>query len=159
MDALIIFCAKYLYLFCIILFFFVLWRLEAKKRLSFVLLSLFSFPIALVVGKILNHFIQDPRPFVVEHVKPLIEHAPDNGFPSDHTLLTMTIAAVVFAYNKKLGVVLFVLALFVGGSRVLAKIHHPLDIAGSTLIAIVATWVIYLLLRLVQTKRTTPQEK
>lgn len=158
MDALIVFAAKYLYLFCIALFFFALWKLEAKKRLDFILLSIFSFPLSLLVGKILNHVIQDPRPFVAEHSKPLIEHAPDNGFPSDHTLLAMTIAAVVFPYNKKLGVLLFVLAALTGISRVLAKVHHPLDILGSTLIAIAVTAIVFLLLRFARWERKTGLE-
>lgn len=159
MDALIVFCAKYLYLICIALFFVALWKLDAKKRIDAILLSVFSFPFALLVGKILNHLIQDPRPFVVEHVTPLVAHAPDNGFPSDHTLLTMTIAAIIFAYNKKFGSILFILALLVGVSRVLAKIHHPLDIIGSTLIAIVTTAIVYFILTAFRHKKAKVEEK
>lgn len=159
MDALVVFCAKYLYLVCIALYFFALWQTEAKRRLDFIVLSVFSFPLSLLVGKLLNHVIQDPRPFVVEHVTPLVAHAPDNGFPSDHTLLTMTIAAVVFAYNKKLGSILFILAALVGLSRVMAKIHHPLDIIGSTLIALVTTTVVILLLNFIRRERSEVKEK
>ncbi len=78
---------------------------------------------------------------MVEHVQPLITHAADNGFPSDHTLLTMTIASILFLYNKRLGIVLAILAVIVGYSRVLAKVHHPVDIFGSIVIAIIATYI------------------
>jgi len=60
--------------------------------------------------------------------------------------LVATIASIVFVFNKKLGIVIMVLAVIVGYSRVLAQIHHPLDIAGSVLIAVVATWASRLIL-------------
>jgi len=106
-----------------------------------IVLSLVAFPLALAVAKVLNLFIKNPRPFVVEHMKPLIDHAADNGFPSDHTLLTMTIAAIVFVYHRKLGIALAFCALVVGWARVMAKVHHPIDIVGSIIIAIVAVFL------------------
>lgn len=112
---------------------------------------------ALVVGKILNHDIQDPRPFVVKHITPLVAHAADNGFPSDHTLLTMTIASIVFVYNKKLGIILGAISLCVGLARVFAQIHHLEDIIGSIIIAIGSTYVAYIVLPHIL-KKTGKQE-
>lgn len=98
---------------------------------------------AYLIAKISALFINDPRPFVARHIQPLIPHVADNGFPSDHTLLTMTIASIIYAYNKKLGVALFVIAGLIGITRVLANIHHPLDIIGATVIAIGATTIVF----------------
>ncbi len=150
MNFLITFTAQYVFLASVIIFLiyvFYIWTKERKKFISFLLLSVISFALSLIVAKILGHFIYDPRPFVTEHVKPLFAHAPDNGFPSDHTLLTAAIASVVFAYNKKLGILLYVISLAIGVSRILAQIHHPLDIIGSFVIAIVVTYFSYLLLK------------
>jgi undecaprenyl-diphosphatase len=140
-DLIIIFCAKYLYLVSIILgvLYLVMTKRTTQRRL--VLLSIISFPISLITARILGIFIKDPRPFVVNHVTPLISHAADNGFPSDHTLLTMAIAFVIFTYNKTLGFILFFIALIVGVSRILAQIHHPIDILGSTIIALIVTFL------------------
>ena len=143
-NILIILLAKYLFLISILIgvvYFFTVNK-AIKKQLLY--LSLISFPLSFIFAKVSGMFIKDPRPFVVEHIKPLIVHAADNGFPSDHTLLTMAIASVVFAYNKKLGSVLFIIALLVGTARILALLHHPIDIIGSTIIAISTTTIVYL---------------
>lgn len=147
-NALIIVMAKYLYLmgvFIAVAFFF---KTDNPTKKKVLLLALISFPLSLIIARISALFIKDTRPFVIEHVKPLIAHVADNGFPSDHTLLTMAIASVVFAYNKKVGIVLFVVAFLVGTSRILALVHHPLDIIGSTVIATGVTALVYFLIPL-----------
>ena len=92
-------------------------------------------PLSYIAAKIISHFYFDPRPFVVGNFTPLIPHAADNGFPSDHTLLGAAIAFAIFRFNKKLGLLLLFFAILVGFSRVLAGVHHASDIAGSIVIA------------------------
>ncbi|HWY79170.1 MAG TPA: phosphatase PAP2 family protein [Candidatus Sulfotelmatobacter sp.] len=145
MNTIIIICANYLYLLSIILSLFILWKTTKKVRISIITLSVLSLPLAFILAKVAGYFIYDPRPFVTEHIKPLIAHTADNGFPSDHTLLTMTIASIIFAYHKKLGITLFAISLLTGTARILAHVHHLFDIIGATAIAIVATTVIFLI--------------
>ena len=146
MNELIILTAKYVFLISVsvyVIYGIILWKKNKKKLKQYLFLSVISFPLTLVIAKLSGLVIHDPRPFVVEHVKPLIAHAADNGFPSDHTLLTMAIASIVFVYNKKLGIVLFTIASLIGTARVLAQIHHPLDIIGATVIAIGTTTIVF----------------
>ena len=114
MEILIIFGAKYLIAVLIIIavvyFFRQSW--EIKKELA--VFSLISLPIVYVVAKISSLFFYNARPFVNENVIPLIIHAADNGFPSDHTLLSVAIACAVYPYSKKIGAILFALAPLVG---------------------------------------------
>lgn len=140
-DLIIIFSAKYLlYIIALIaLIFFVLANRNIKIRIIKSLIV--SAPLALILAKISSLFIYDIRPFAAENVIPLISHAADNGFPSDHTLAAMLIAIVIFKFNKKLGTVLIILAILLGVARVLAKIHHPLDIIGSIIIDLVSVWI------------------
>lgn len=139
MNFIIVILAKYLLYIIILLalFFF----LKTGKKLNFIKLSIIGLPLSYIIAKILNKFIYDPRPFVVEHTKPLIEHAADNGFPSDHTLLAATVAFVIFVINKKIGLKLIVLAFILGYSRILAKVHSPIDILGSFVIAAFAVFL------------------
>ena len=74
---------------------------------------------------------------MVEHFTPLISHAANNGFPSDHSLISFAFASIVFLFNKKLGFVLFLLSFLVGLSRVYVGVHYPIDILGSFLICII----------------------
>ena len=65
----------------------------AKKVLP---LGVISLPLTYVLGVIARSLYFNPRPFMVSGVEPLISHAADNGFPSDHTLLLASIASLVF---------------------------------------------------------------
>lgn len=141
MNLLIIISAKYLYL--IVILAAILWIYFKTKGQwkSIAKLAVISFPVSYIVAKILGHLYYNARPFVTENIKPLIVHEPNNGFPSDHTLLTMTIAAVIYHHNKRAGLILGTLALCVGYARVSAKIHHQIDVWGAAFVAIFAVFL------------------
>lgn len=150
METLIIFAAKYLFLLSIAMFVGVFWLLDGSQKRYFIKLSLLTALVSVALAKIASMLYDNPRPFVVEHVQPLVSHGFDNGFPSDHTLLTMTIAVIIFQFNKKLGIFLVVIALIVGTARVFAKVHHPIDIIGSSVVAVLAIITsVYLLNKLI----------
>src|SRR3990167_1992340 len=135
MDALIIFGAKYLLTIGIFVavIFFILESLQKKARLA--LFGVFVLPLAYMAAKIAGHFFYNPRPFVVGQFSPLIPHAADNGFPSDHVFLLAAVASLFFICNRIIGIMLWILAVLVGISRVFAGIHHTVDIIGSATIA------------------------
>lgn len=92
----------------------------------------------------------DPRPFVVDSsVRPLFAHPADNGFPSDHTALAMTVALLVGLYRRWVGAVLVVASVLVGVARVAAHVHHTQDIVAGLVIAVIAVAVAALLWQLV----------
>ena len=134
--SLLIFGAKYLYLLIVfgalLLFLFQSW----EKRRKIFIFSIVYFPLTYLFARIASLIYFNPRPFVVNHFQPLIAHAADNGFPSDHMLLSSALASLVFYYNKKLGIIAWVLAFLVGYSRVATGLHHWLDILGSAFIAL-----------------------
>ena len=110
---------------------------STKTKKEMLLFALMTLPLIGLTAYSANHVYNDPRPFVVEQFTPLIPHAPDNGFPSDHALLTFSIAAICFSFNKRLGLLLGVIALIVGVARVYAGVHHSIDIIGSIVIVVV----------------------
>jgi undecaprenyl-diphosphatase len=138
MDALIIFGAKYLFLLSPLLALLALIRLPHEKRKALALLGAVALPLAYLVALVARHFYFDPRPFVVGNFAPLIPHVPDNGFPSDHTLLAAALAAVVSSFDRRLGNAMWAVAIFVGLARVAAGVHHLTDILGSLAIALAA---------------------
>ncbi len=147
MDSLIIFGSKYLYLVAVIIFVIFFLRLSKEKRVGIFIFSIFNFLVAYFTALLAGYLYNNPRPFVSDHITPLISHVANNGFPSDHTLLVATIAAILYCYNRKLGFVVFAISILIGASRVFAGIHHWIDIAGSLGIAIVVTALIHRLLR------------
>lgn len=147
MDTLMIFLAKYLYLIVgIIAVLYVLMQSRSQQK-KILIFSIIALPLTYLVAKIAGHFYFDPRPFVTHHLKPLIAHAPTNGFPSDHALLSFAIASVIFIFNKKIGIILGVLGLFVGISRIYVMVHSPIDIAGSFMISVCVVGIIWYLSR------------
>jgi undecaprenyl-diphosphatase len=145
MDILIIFFAKYLIWIIVAAALPFLFFSHEWKRLS--IFAAISLVLAYVVGKVAGLVWYDARPFVVNGTTPLVAHAADNGFPSDHMLMAATIASIVFVYNRTLGLLLWVLAIAVGVGRVLAGVHHTVDILASAAIAIVVVAVVEYLLR------------
>lgn len=158
MNIFIVIIAQYLYFLPILYFVLTLFSSNLKKDI--LKLSILAFPIAFILTKALGFVFYNPRPFVVEHVQPLVAHAADNGFPSDHTVLTMTIASIIFVYNKKFGIILALISLFVGFSRVFAKIHHPVDILGGISVATFSVYISFYILKrfFKQSKQQKTQE-
>jgi undecaprenyl-diphosphatase len=138
MDTIIVDLAKYLYLVVAALAFVFWLRLPKPDKWRFLVAGIIGGIIAVILVKAGGMLYNDPRPFVNSGVKPLFPHVADNGFPSDHTTLTVLLSALVFSYSRKWGVALFLLALIVGVSRMLAHIHHGVDIAAGVGFGIIA---------------------
>ena len=147
MNTLVIFCAQYLFLF-VILGMAIAWLRTARRtKLQFAVTTIVAGLVALALSRVAAKLYFDPRPFVTEHVKPLIAHAADNGFPSDHALLTMTLTAVTYFFSKKTATVMLLLTVLVGIARIAAKVHSPLDITAGWLLGAIGAVAGYYLIR------------
>jgi undecaprenyl-diphosphatase len=144
MDTFFIFGAKYLLLASVIIFLVLLLRTKDRKR--FVIFSLSTFAVAYILALACRAAYFDPRPFVTGGFTPLIPHASDNGFVSDHALLAAAIAAAVSHFKRRPALYLWLIAAAVGLSRVYIGVHHLADIAASIVIAILASLVVRFLM-------------
>lgn len=147
MNLLIVISAKYLiYVLIVASLVFLLSREnELRKKIAFV--AILAVPFAYIIGKILSLFYYSTRPFVSGHYTPLISHAANNGFPSDHALLSFTIASIIFMFNRKLGFGFFLVGAAISLARILAGIHSPIDILGGLLVGIVASFLANFLIK------------
>ncbi len=155
MDTLFIFGAKYLFLFSPLVAGIFFLKQARRTQINMIILALAAVPLTYVIVFILNHVYFDPRPFVEGHFTPLVPHDSDNGFPSDHTVLTTLIASIVWFFNRRVSLCLFVIAALVAISRVSAGIHHPIDVIGGALISIIMTTIGYFLVRKYTHERTS----
>lgn len=101
------------------------------------------FGISLLLFRILDELVFDPRPFAVGHYQPLLPHTANNGFPSGYALLAAAIVSSVFFANRKWAIPFVLLAFLVGWARVGVGIHHMVDIAGSWGIVTVASLIAF----------------
>ncbi|HET7320498.1 MAG TPA: phosphatase PAP2 family protein [Candidatus Saccharimonadales bacterium] len=128
-----------------------------KKR--FIFLAVLGAVFSLAIAKLGNKLHTDPRPFVTGHFTPYFTHSADNGFPSDHTLFASFLAFTTWYFSRKAGIVLFVIAVLIGLSRVVAGVHHLQDIIGSILITALGVWLANLIInRLVRHPKTYGKE-
>lgn len=157
MHTLVVAVAKYLIIVPVIVAAAIWFKLptwSAKKK--FVIEALLAAILAFVLAKIGSKLYYDTRPFVAGHFTPYIAHANDNGFPSDHTLLSSLIAFVVWRYNKVLGAGLLMVALAIGLSRVIAGVHHLADILGSIVFALAGTAIAVAVIKLISRPKASP---
>src|SRR4051794_30613248 len=100
----------------------------------------FTFALGLVAAAAYD----EKRPFQTHHVHQLLVHDPGQSFPSDHATAAFGIAFAVLVFlSRRWGVVLILVALLIGFSRVYDGVHYPGDIGGSLLCAAVgvaAAW-------------------
>ncbi|NDE68214.1 phosphatase PAP2 family protein, partial [bacterium] len=136
MNLFFIFSAKYLFLLVILIAGVYFLRQPRDVQKKIVIFSLISLPVIYLLAILAGHIYYDPRPFVVGNFTPLIPHAADNGFPSDHALLVSAVAAIIVYFHRRVGAVLWVLALIVSLARVYVGVHHLVDIIGSLIISL-----------------------
>jgi undecaprenyl-diphosphatase len=152
-NALIRFVADYA-LFIVALGAVVSWlRTPRQEKVPYAAAVVIAVVLVAVAIRGLGALWVDPRPFVVDHTTPLIAHNADNGFPSDHTALATAIAAVVFAWHRRVGAALLVVALLLGASRVAAHVHHVPDIVAGIAIGLVAAAIGVLVARRIPWER------
>lgn len=111
-----------------------------RKIFNFSLFTLTSILSIVCVG-ILKYIFHTPRPFVDHSIIPLV-YEYSYGFPSGHTALFAGLAVALYFLNKKLGIILGVLALLVGISRVVIGVHYPIDIIGGAIVGGLAGYTI-----------------
>lgn len=144
-SALTIFVAQnFIYIDLVVAAIVALWLLYAMPREDAVwwgVACAFILVLGEVGAKIGASLYRDPRPFTVDHVKPLISHAADNGFPSDHALLAALIVAGIGLLSIRWAVPFVVFAVLIDWARVGAGIHHLSDVIGSSVIVAVVTLI------------------
>ena len=122
-----------------------LYRRPRTAALRWLVIIGMTVVIAFICAQIGAAVYNDPRPFTQDHVKPLISHGADNGFPSDHGLLAALIVAAVLLLDLRFVAVFVLLGVLVDWARVGAGIHHVIDVVGSAAFVVLGLAIGYAL--------------
>ena len=111
------------------------------------LMILYSIGFAFLIYVILNLGLPfRPRPETVSVIRPLVDHLPDNSFPSGHGIFAGASGLAAFFYTRRwIAWFLLITGLLMGLSRVVVGIHYPLDITVGFIIGLIGAYIIHLL--------------
>lgn len=155
LDILGIFCADFL-IFAIPLIIIFFYFFNRRDRLVPVLLKIIlAMALAYLISYLLNYvlgvFFLRRRPFVIYsaiyQLSKFLASPQDFSFPSDHTAAAFVAALIVFMDWRKFGLILLVLSLLVGVSRIFIGVHYPLDILGGILTACLSVWIVNIIFK------------
>ncbi|PFJ26870.1 undecaprenyl-diphosphatase [Bacillus anthracis] len=142
----IVFLAEYM-VYILALIILAYWFTGSRQSRMMVIQAMVAFVIAEVIGKVAGKFHLNYQPFaVLTDVNKLVDHAVDNSFPSDHTILFFSICFSFSLVRKKAGWLWLILAFCVAISRIWVGVHYPFDIAVGALIgcisAVFSYWLV-----------------
>ena len=135
----------------IIFFFLSFIYLIMRKKIRAFLCILLAMGVAGTVDFLIYMFWQRPRPFIShsDMVSNIYGTSARLGsFPSSHTYIAFAIATSIFLYgHRRLGAVLFVLAILVAVGRIGLGLHYPSDVAGGIFLGILSGVAVYYMVR------------
>lgn len=97
--------------------------------------------ILITVNLILKPLIDRARPFEINSdiLKSILISLPSDGsFPSGHTAAAFAAATAAFCCNKRIGSILYIMAVLMGISRLYFAVHFPTDVIGGIVIGVAA---------------------
>ncbi|WP_424354505.1 undecaprenyl-diphosphatase [Methanobacterium sp. MBAC-LM] len=124
-----------------------LWIKKGTTTKNIVLYAIYAAILGLIINYVIGQFYFHPRPFMIPIGTILFHYTAETSFPSDHTTFMISIALMIsyFKETRKISIILLILGLIGGFSRVFAGVHFPLDIIGSIGVSIIASLAIYYL--------------
>lgn len=142
LDAAGIFFAKYFGYVFVGLVFLLFWSPRAGARRAVLSAFLSAIIARFIIVELIRWLWQRPRPFVENHITLLLEKTNEASFPSGHAAFYFAIAAVVYFYNKKIGLLFLIAAFFISVGRVFSGLHWPSDILAGALVGIFSGWLV-----------------
>ncbi|MBC2684689.1 undecaprenyl-diphosphatase [Bacillus toyonensis] len=120
------------------------WFTQSRKNKMMIIQAMVAFVTAEIIGKLAGKLHLNYQPFaVLPNVNKLVDHAVDNSFPSDHTILFFSICFSFCLVRKKARFLWFVLAFCVAISRIWVGVHYPFDVIIGALIGIISALFSY----------------
>lgn len=129
----------------LIFLFFVLYLWFSNRKYES-LNAVYAVFLGLFINKIISLFYYHNRPFKDFENINLFFHEVQTSFPSNHatSLISMSLIFMLYKNSRKVGFLLFILAILCSFSRVYCGVHYPFDILGSFIVSIFVCLLIYI---------------
>jgi undecaprenyl-diphosphatase len=120
----------------VLVFFLSSWIAIKKRKIVYGLLILYAIQTAITYG--LKYLIGRQRPPFVVELASRFPRGPgeivDPSFPSAHTICAFMMATLLSAWFPKYRIVFFLLAAFIGWTRIYLGMHYPTDVMAGVLL-------------------------
>ncbi|WML29286.1 undecaprenyl-diphosphatase [Neobacillus sp. OS1-32] len=143
LDPVAIFMAEYM-VYVLVLGMLVYWFTRTTKNRMMMIQSILAVVLAEIIGKIAGSFYSHYQPFAeLSHVNKLVDHAVDNAFPSDHSIIFFAICFSIWLVRKREGWLWLAVACAVGISRIMVGVHYPGDVLTGALIGFISALLMH----------------
>ncbi len=154
MDFIFVFCARYLQYFVLIfVLYFLIFHVDTgiksknkfHQKVKEIALVFSSGLLSLAVVNFLKVLFANPRPFDLglHGVDPLFMYSDLGSFPSGHAMFFSALAMSIYSLHPRVGRYLFVIAIIIPISRVIAGIHFPVDIFWGFMLGSFASYLFF----------------
>ncbi|MBI2625056.1 MAG: phosphatase PAP2 family protein [Candidatus Nealsonbacteria bacterium] len=129
--------------YIILAIFIFLFLFNIEKYLSmFIVGVLSSFIARFGAVELIRFFLPKTRPFIENNVNLLVDRVNQSSFPSGHAAFFFALAASVYFYNKKTGLLFFAGGLLVSLARVFVGLHWPSDVLAGAILGIATALIL-----------------
>lgn len=131
----------------LLIFFWLFWVYKKNIQYKEIALMIFySIGFSFLIYLILNQFLPPrARPEDVSLIPPLLEHLPDNSFPSWHAIFAWAAVLATFLYQKRkcLSYIVLIFSVLMLICRIFAWVHYPWDIVVWFIVWLAWACVVY----------------
>jgi undecaprenyl-diphosphatase len=122
--------------YAVILFIIVSWIITKQRKVFRHLVLLYAIQSAVIYS--LKFLIQRQRPFLFLEMASKLSKGPgeilDPSFPSAHADFSFMMATLLAAWFPRYWIIFFIIAGFIGWTRIYLGVHYPTDVIAGTLL-------------------------
>lgn len=112
------------------------WRMVASSSIAALFVRF-----VLVEAFYLLHFRL--RPFAYNGIKQLIPYSINQtSFPSGHASFYFALSTIIWAYNKKMGVIFYIVSFLIVIARIFVGVHWPSDVLAGIILGVLTGWIL-----------------
>ncbi len=122
--------------FALILFIILSWIITKQRKVLRHLILLYAIQSAVIYS--LKFLVQRQRPFLFLEMASKLSKGPgeilDPSFPSAHSAFSFMMATLLALWFPRYRIIFFIIAGFIGWTRIYLGVHYPTDVIAGTLL-------------------------